>query len=65
MNGTGVNSTGVDIGPLVTVANSTAANIAMGNPVNTDKQGFIYGYTFPYNITIDTVSSNGFGFTTA
>jgi hypothetical protein len=50
-------------GPLVTVANSTAANIEMGNPpsLNADKQGIMYGYTFPYNISMFTLTKLGYG----
>ena len=56
-----LNSTGGNTGPLVTVANSTAANIEMGNSPSSepDEQGIIYGYTFPYNISLFTVTETG------
>ena len=48
-------------GPLVTVANSTAANNEMGNSPSSDsdRQGVIYGYTFPYNISLFTNTASG------
>lgn len=47
-------------GSLVVVANSTAANIEMGvDPSDDDdEQGVIYGYSFPTNMTVQTLGSS-------